>query len=120
MKTQWDRKEKRNLRNIIFERDSYTCIFCEEPASDIHHVIKKSKGGRDNPYNLVSVCRWCHSALHGVGVNEPRQVTIKEHITNDMVEEYIIEYLSECYADDIGFHEFWITEYADMYEKQTE
>ncbi|MDR1117543.1 MAG: hypothetical protein LBL09_04780 [Oscillospiraceae bacterium] len=53
-------------------------------------------------------------------MNEPRQVTIKEHITNDMVEEYIIEYLSECYADDIGFHEFWITEYADMYEKQTE
>jgi len=55
-----------NLRNLIYERDSYTCVLCERMAQECHHVVHKSFGGRDTLSNLVAVCRHCHLVLHGV------------------------------------------------------
>ncbi len=55
----------RNLRHTVFERDSYTCIFCDRGATDCHHVIERRRGGRNTPQNLVSLCREHHMAIHG-------------------------------------------------------
>jgi len=60
---------KKGLRNIVFERDSFTCIFCEQPASECHHVVRSSQGGRNHPQNLVSVCRMHHLMAHGERVH---------------------------------------------------
>jgi 5-methylcytosine-specific restriction endonuclease McrA len=52
------------LRHIVFERDSYTCVLCDNPAYDVHHAIERSRGGRNILWNLVSLCRPCHMKLH--------------------------------------------------------
>ena len=92
------------LRNIVAERDSYTCILCTNPYSDIHHVTPRAQGGRDNPHNLVSLCRPCHAILHReiplpqswrkLGY-EDRAEWIAE------MEQRMIEYTHDCYARDI-------------------
>ena len=49
----------------------YTCDFieceadkCHIPAVDIHHIIFKSLGGKDNIDNLIALCRRCHNLAH--------------------------------------------------------
>ena len=42
-----------------------TCINCEEPAHDLHHVVPKCFGGRGGR-NLVPLCRVCHGLVHGI------------------------------------------------------
>ena len=56
------------LRHYIFERDSYTCVLCENGATDLHHVTPRSLGGENRAGNLVSLCRKCHNEYH----NPPR------------------------------------------------
>jgi 5-methylcytosine-specific restriction endonuclease McrA len=83
-----------NLRDYVAERDSYTCILCSRPGSDLHHVKPRSQGGRDVIWNLVSVCRVHHLILHGqrvrgeaLGMAEARQT--------------VLEYVSDYYAEEI-------------------
>ena len=52
------------LRNLLAERDSYTCVLCTNAYSDIHHYTPRSKGGKDTPSNLVCLCRPCHMRIH--------------------------------------------------------
>ena len=43
------------------------CKDCGRTAVDIHHIISRGMGGsarRDNPCNLVALCRACHDARH--------------------------------------------------------
>lgn len=67
-------------RNHIFRRDNYTCQNCRDfhaavnengfylPTTDgeldLHHKIPVSKGGTDDPDNLVTWCRKCHKEWH--------------------------------------------------------
>ncbi|MDR0905652.1 MAG: HNH endonuclease [Oscillospiraceae bacterium] len=80
------------LRNIVFERDSYTCILCNNAASDAHHFVPRSRGGRDIPENLVALCHGHHMAVHG-----------SMNLTHDERRELecrIIEYLADYYVAD--------------------
>lgn len=53
-----------------FLRDGATCVDCgiclvtSGEITDIHHVIKRSKGGTDSLENLVTLCRKCHNKRH--------------------------------------------------------
>lgn len=38
------------------------CHYCGEPAETIDHVIPKSRGGTDEPGNLVPACRRCNAS----------------------------------------------------------
>lgn len=56
----WER-----LRAIVLARDNYLCQVCLEdykitPATEVDHIIPKSKGGTDDPDNLQSICTDCH------------------------------------------------------------
>ena len=99
-------KFSKNLRNLVYERDSYTCVLCERPADDLHHVVHRSQGGRDNPHNLVAVCRFHHSLLHG----QAQQGTL----STEQARRFVAEYISACYAEDIRRGEFFATHAADM------
>ncbi|MBU1319406.1 MAG: HNH endonuclease [candidate division Zixibacteria bacterium] len=55
----------------IFERDKFKCQYCDLDASkdfkmwwtanlSIDHVVPKSKGGTDDPSNLVVACHSCN------------------------------------------------------------
>ena len=88
-----DKQLSRNLRNIVFERDSYTCILCTAAPTELHHVVPRSRGGNDSPYNLVSVCRVCHELLHGVKFAEI-EISTRE------IKQLALEYIQDLYAGD--------------------
>ncbi|GHU96518.1 hypothetical protein FACS1894208_11260 [Clostridia bacterium] len=83
------RTKHNNLKDIVFERDSYTCVLCENAAVDAHHVLHKSQGGRDIPQNLVSICRLHHMMLHG---------QVGDATDREDAEQRILEYVSDYYA----------------------
>jgi 5-methylcytosine-specific restriction endonuclease McrA len=80
------------LRNLVFERDSYTCVLCENPANDAHHLIPRAMGGRNIPENLISLCRLCHRKIH-----REDYITAEDY---DELEYRIAEYLGDFYAYD--------------------
>ena len=44
--------------------DYIPCACCNSKSIDIHHLIFKSQGGKDEPDNLISLCRECHNKAH--------------------------------------------------------
>lgn len=53
------------LRVIVLERDNHLCRECllcgkYTTATDVDHIIPKSKGGTDDISNLQSLCHECH------------------------------------------------------------
>jgi hypothetical protein len=80
------------LRNTVFERDSYTCVLCDNPANDAHHVVPRARGGKNAPQNLVSLCRVCHRKLH-----REDYVSAEEY---DGMELRAVAYVADYYAYD--------------------
>ncbi len=54
----------KQMRREIYERDSYTCQFCNKVFSPEHltidHLIPLARGGLDEPTNWVTACRSCN------------------------------------------------------------
>ena len=40
------------------------CEHCGKKAADIHHIIYRSQGGKDEIENLIALCRKCHDMAH--------------------------------------------------------
>ena len=54
-------KEKRNL---VLQRDNFTCQRCKkEPADDVHHISYHTIY-KESLTDLLSVCRNCHLEIH--------------------------------------------------------
>ena len=67
------------LRKNVRERQHYRCALCgqQHPPGgsgciSVHHVLPRARGGRDNPDNLVGLCR-------GEGTNECHDLI--DHLT---------------------------------------
>jgi 5-methylcytosine-specific restriction endonuclease McrA len=89
-------KISKALRDLVFERDSYTCIVCERAATDLHHVRRRSRGGRDVVQNLVALCRVHHDIAHGTVY--PQELNF---LRTHEVETAIFEYICDYYASEI-------------------
>jgi len=55
----------RKLRDIVLRRDLFKCVPCKKKgfvtiATEVDHIINKSKGGTDDLENLQSICNPCH------------------------------------------------------------
>ena len=54
----------KKTRFAIFDRDKFTCRYCgrnsEEVTLEVGHIIAASKGGSDDPSNLVTACFDCN------------------------------------------------------------
>lgn len=67
----WHRKEAFIRASEVYRTavasavEGLVCAYCGDPASTFDHVYPRSKGGRDDPRNLVPVCRPCNSAKSG-------------------------------------------------------
>lgn len=48
-------------RDLVLAKNDGRCVYCGAPADTIDHVIPRSKGGTDDPDNLVPACRDCNS-----------------------------------------------------------
>gem|GEM_PF-3450487 len=58
------RNHYRKLRRRILRRDKRVCQVCKRKgAGQIHHIIPKSKGGKDTEENLITLCGPCHLLL---------------------------------------------------------
>lgn len=57
--------EARFSRKSIFERDEYTCQYCNKTCSKndatLDHIIPRSRGGTYQFTNIVTACRKCNS-----------------------------------------------------------
>ena len=46
------------------EQDFIRCEHCGKKAVDIHHIVYRSHGGKDEIDNLIALCRGCHEMAH--------------------------------------------------------
>ena len=57
------------LRRELYARDAWTCHYCGEPVTEenatLDHLCPQSKGGGDDPENLVTACLVCNSIKSG-------------------------------------------------------
>lgn len=87
----------KRLRFEIFKRDGFTCRYCgATPMAtvlQIEHVIPKSKGGTDDPVNLVTSCQPCNAGKSNIELGECKlpptfsAEAIKEHA--EQTREYL-------------------------------
>ena len=56
------------LAKQVIERSGGVCENCNSNQGplDIHHILFKSHGGRDEIENLILLCRECHERAHGI------------------------------------------------------
>lgn len=66
----WDSRRKR-----VYRRDGYQCQNCGADGGSngdtelhAHHIVPKSEGGTHRLSNLTTLCRSCHSDVHGYPV----------------------------------------------------
>lgn len=54
--------EWRSIRERIFARDGYVCVYCGESPEDLEcdHVIPISRGGTNDLSNLATACAPCN------------------------------------------------------------
>lgn len=43
------------------------CCDIEFALLDVHHVKSRGAGGSDEPFNLINLCRKCHTGIHSKG-----------------------------------------------------
>ena len=57
------------VRQVI-DRDWHRCRVCGWGGGgglNIHHILFRSQGGKDELSNLILLCRPCHDKAHGIG-----------------------------------------------------
>lgn len=84
---------RENFSKLVFKRDNHTCVFCQKPAVDAHHILDR-KLWKDGGYYLsngASVCEEHHWECEKttISVNEVRlaaeikQWTIPENLSKE-------------------------------------
>ena len=62
-----------NAREYVLERDNHECQICCKKEGykrkkhlrlETHHIVYRSRGGSDDPRNLITVCPVCHPKIH--------------------------------------------------------
>lgn len=58
--------KRKNLGiRAILKAAKAKCAKCGSTEDlDVHHIIDLSRGGTNDPTNLVIVCKACHDAIH--------------------------------------------------------
>ena len=61
----YDRREWRRVRQVVLQRDHWTCQRCGKTAGamEVHHTVR---GGGSDPFDpdaCVTICRTCHFVL---------------------------------------------------------
>jgi hypothetical protein len=64
-----DPTELRKAKKVVHERSGGWCegrvpLVCTHAATDVHHLILRSRGGTHDPATLVHLCRACHTWTH--------------------------------------------------------
>ena len=85
----------KGTRRAVYKRDGYQCATCGDVRGlQIHHVTPRSRGGSDDPRNLVTLCWKCHAIAHGTTLPD-----VPDYIDAEWMEDHIAEYLGDYYAE---------------------
>jgi endogenous inhibitor of DNA gyrase (YacG/DUF329 family)/uncharacterized protein YlaI len=76
--------EWKELAQKIRKRDSFTCQLCgKKKATDVHHIIPRRVRIDNDPSNLITLCKSCHSKIEYLTDKylaegkDPREIFIK-------------------------------------------
>lgn len=53
----------KRVKENVWERDHYRCIFCGQLGAPNAHVINRSQGGLGIEENIVTACPRCHEMM---------------------------------------------------------
>ena len=93
-----------NTKAMVLNRDEYKCHICKTKKQgvrlDVHHIIFRSKGGSDDPENLITLCHNCHTKLHNGEVKLSLKGKFKgslNHATQmNSIRTQLLKYYSEA------------------------
>lgn len=73
-------KEWKKIRERIFDRDNYTCVYCGAHVGTLHcdHVMPISRGGSNEEDNLVTACDSCNHKKHAKTPEQWRGTSVDE------------------------------------------
>lgn len=54
----------RKVRNEYIKYHPYCEMCLTAEASEVHHIIPISEGGKHDKSNIMAVCRECHDEIH--------------------------------------------------------
>ena len=57
-------KEKYYQHHNLDKCDVLECAVCGKLATNLHHILYKSQGGKDDESNLIPLCYNCHANHH--------------------------------------------------------
>lgn len=49
---------------VVRQRDGGKCRACAKPGNQAHHIVYRSRGGKNVPSNLIWACDRCHKFIH--------------------------------------------------------
>ena len=110
------------LRSYLFKKYNGQCVYCGNKAEEIEHIVPKSKGGTDSPYNLVIACKKCNKLKGKLSLKEfgktmnknfshlkpkklPRDAAIVQYARN-----YTIKEITKLVSD-TTLYDSWLTKY---------
>lgn len=93
----------KKTRKNIYRREGYQCAVCGSNRQlEIHHVVKRSRGGGNNTQNLICLCHICHCLVHGERPMPDYYRRSLGPLRPEDVELAMVEYLSDYYAETFG------------------
>lgn len=107
------RSISKETRALVLERNGYTCQMCGLAAGDpdpinpdrtvrltMGHIVDKSKGGDDSPYNLRAVCTNCNEGLQNACPPKPDRLTLFAHVRRATISDQlaVLEWLQKKFA----------------------
>lgn len=60
----WKRTQKWVMSRANDHCEARIAEVCTFRAVHVHHVVLRSRGGSDDPSNLMAVCNPCHTFIH--------------------------------------------------------
>ena len=110
------------LRDFIFSLSNGKCFYCGEQASEIDHIIPRSKGGTDSVDNLTATCRACNEKKSNLSLKDfgklvgkdfsklTPKVTPKHASIVQSARNYMIKEIFKLVADTKSY-DAWLTKY---------
>lgn len=84
------------IRSKVLLRDNFRCQECNfYKHLEVHHIIPKSKGGSDDPSNLVTLCQRCHAKEHGFKHGENKRKRHTKRNKRKKFKRYINKHKSQ-------------------------
>jgi len=110
------------LRSFLFKKYNGRCVYCDNKAEEIEHLIPKSKGGTDSVHNLVIACRKCNELKGKLSLKdfgkavgkdfsylEPKELPKHAAIVQS-ARNYMFKEISKIIPNTVGY-DAWLTKY---------